>query len=399
MTRYILPLLTTALVSGFGAATPVLAQNLFAPHVIVNGSAVTEWELAQRRQFLTLLRAPGDIGQQAEDGLIEDRLRLDAAKQMGITASDEEVQQGMEEFAQRANLSADQFITQIESAGVDRTTFRDFVRAGVVWRGVIRQKYASSVVISDADIDRAIEAQKQAPNVRVLLSEMILPVPPGQENQALNAAEDIARRVQAGESFAEFARQYSATPSRENGGALEWMPLSDLPPPLQSVFLNLRPGGVTQPLQIPNAVALFQLRDRQETAPTKRPTEVEIARYPLPADNPTGAAAQIIGRVDGCNDLYSAARRDGVAVQRETRSEAGLPAELATAVAGLDQNETAVVTVGGQPTLLMVCARRPIAEEAVNRDEVRGELLNQQLNARAAVYLSQLRDDALIRTP
>lgn len=399
MTRYILPLLTTALVSGLGAGTPVLAQNLFAPHVIVNGSAVTEWELAQRRQFLTLLRAPGDIPKQAENGLIEDRLRLDAAKQMGITASDEEVQQGMEEFAQRANFTADQFITQIEAAGVDRTTFRDFVRAGVVWRAVIRQKYAASVVISDADIDRAVEAEKQAANVRVLLSELIMPVPPGQENQAMNAAEDIARRVEAGESFAEFARRYSATPSSANGGALEWMPLSDLPPGLQSVFMSLPTGGVTQPLQIPNAVALFQLRDRQETAPTKRPTEVEIARYPLPADNPTGAAAQINGRVDGCNDLYTLARRDGVAVQRETRAEASLPAELSSAVAGLDQDETAVVTVGGQPSLLMVCARRPIAEKAVDRDAIRGQLLNQQLNARSAVYLSQLRDNALIRTP
>lgn len=397
MNRYILPLLTTAL--SMGAAVPAMAQNMFAPHVIVNGSVVTEWELQQRVRFLTLLRAPGDIAKQAESGLIEDRLRLDAAKQADITTTDEEVEAGMTEFAQRANLSSEQFVTQLESAGVDRTTFRDFVRAGVVWRAVVRQRYAGTVTINAADVDRMIEAQRKSPNIRVLLSELILPAPPGQENQAEDAAEDIVRRVEAGESFASFARQYSASQSSENGGALEWLPLSQLPPGLQPVFLGLEPGGVTQPLQIPNAIVIFQLRDKQEGAPTLRATEVDFAQYPLPVEGTAGEAATLRGSVDTCNDLYTSARRNGVAVQRQTQAETALPASIATALSGLDQNESAVVTVGGQPTLLMVCARRPISEDPVDRAAIENQLTNQQLNAISAVYLSQLRDNAIIQTP
>lgn len=397
MNRHILPLLTTAL--AMGAAAPALAQNLFAPHVIVNGSAVTEWELQQRMRFLTLLRAPGDIPQQAEDGLIEDRLRLDAARQAGIVTSDEEVEAGMSEFAQRANLTSEQFIAQLESAGVDRTTFRDFVRAGVVWRGVVRQRYASNVIINAADIDRVIEAQRKSPNIRVLLSELILPAPPGQEGQALAAAEDIVSEVEAGGNFAEFARQYSATPSAERGGALEWMPLSQLPPALQPVFQALNAGGVTQPLQIPNAVVIFQLRAKEEGAPTLRPTEVDFAQYPLPTTDPAQAAARLRSGLDTCNDLYTAARRNSVTVQRQTSGESALPDGIASTVQGLDQNESAVVNVGGQPTLLMLCARRPVSDEPVDRDAISQQLVNQQLNAMSAVYLSQLRDNAIIQTP
>ncbi|WP_128254226.1 peptidylprolyl isomerase [Falsirhodobacter deserti] len=396
MHRYTLPLLAAALIAG--QSTPVLAQNLFAPNVIVNGSAVTEWELQQRIRFLTLLRAPGDIPQVAKDGLIEDRLRLDAARQAGITVSDAEIEDGMVEFAQRADLTAEQFISQIEAAGVDRATFRAFVEAGVLWRYVVRGRFANRVVINDADIDRAVEAQRQAPNIRVLLSEVILPVPPGQEAQALAAAEDIVRRVEAGANFAEFARQYSASRTADNGGALEWLSLAELPPGLQPVFLGLDAGGVTQPLQLPNAIAIFQLRAKEESAPTQRPTEVDYALYPLPAANAAEAAATVTARADTCNDLYAAARRNGVPVQRGTQAESQLPANLAPAIARLDQYESAVVN-GSAPSLVMLCARRPIQDQAVDRDAIRQQLTNQQLNALATVYLSQLRDNAIIRTP
>ncbi|WP_045390793.1 peptidylprolyl isomerase [Falsirhodobacter sp. alg1] len=376
------------------------AQSLFAPHVIVNGDAVTNWELSQRQQFLTLLRAPGDLAQQAEDGLIEDRLKLSAAKQAGITVSDEAIQNGMVEFARRANLGVDEFIAQIEAAGVDRTTFRDFVRAGLLWRSVVRDTFSSRVVISQADVDRAIEAQGRASNYRILLSELILPAPPGQESQTLEAAREIAGRVANGDDFAEFARRYSATPSAANGGALEWLPLSDLPAGLQPIFMALKPGGVTEPLPIPNAVALFQLRALEETAPTVRPTEVELAFYPLPAgSDPAAKRIAITSDADTCTDLYRVAREDGVAVQRQTLQTAALPANMSQTVSGLDQNETAIITQNGTPTLVMLCARRPVSDTPVDRSAIENQLTNQQLTSMAEVYLSQLRDNAIIRTP
>ncbi|MCJ8139766.1 peptidylprolyl isomerase [Falsirhodobacter halotolerans] len=389
------PLLLAALL-GSASLQPAVAQNLFAPHAIVNGSAITNWELQQRERFLTVLRAPGDARRLAEDGLIEDRLKLDAGKQMGIEVSDEELADGMEEFAGRADMNTDQFVGQLAQAGIDETTFRDFVRSGIIWRHVVRDRFSQRVIISEADIDRALENASQSPNIRVLLSELILPAPPGQEQQALNAAEDIAARVTAGESFARFAEQYSASPSAQNGGALEWLPLADLPPGLQPVFLGLSPGGVTQPLQVPNAVALFQLRQLDESAPTARATEVDYALFPL-ATAADGAVVR--GRVDSCNDLYTVARENGVAVQRQTQATASLPADLSGTIAGLDQYESAVVMRGASLSLVMLCARRAVQENAVDRDAIRNQLTNQQLSALADVYIKQLRDNAIIRQP
>ena len=71
------------------AAAPLAQaqQGLFAPRLYINDSVITEYEFGQRVLFLQLLRAPGDPEQQALDGLIEDRLRVDAAKALKIIDS------------------------------------------------------------------------------------------------------------------------------------------------------------------------------------------------------------------------------------------------------------------------------------------------------------------------
>ncbi len=74
-------LIPLALAGLTAVAAPAGAQGgKFSPAVIVNDSAVTEYELDQRMRFLTILRAPGDPATEAEKGLIDDRLRMQAAK-------------------------------------------------------------------------------------------------------------------------------------------------------------------------------------------------------------------------------------------------------------------------------------------------------------------------------
>ena len=158
---------------------PAQAQEgLFSPRVFVNGRAVTRFEHDQRRRFLELLRAPGDPDELAEVALIEDRLRMDAADALGLALTEEQLRAGMEEFAARANLSADEFVTALGQGGVAAETFRDFVEAGLVWREVIRARFGPSIQISDAEIDRALALSSQRGlSARVLVSERVVQAP------------------------------------------------------------------------------------------------------------------------------------------------------------------------------------------------------------------------------
>lgn len=183
MTR-LLPLLTASLIALSAQVIPAAAQqNLFAPRIIINDRAVTEYEFQQRLLFMRVMRAPGDLEKQALDDLIADRLRVQEAARFGITATEENVQKGMEEFAQRANMTAEQFIDQLGKAGIAPETFRDFVEAGVLWREIVRGRFTGKAKVSDEEIDRVLEAETKKAALVVSIAELIIPANRGKRKR------------------------------------------------------------------------------------------------------------------------------------------------------------------------------------------------------------------------
>lgn len=428
MRRILLGAAMAAMLTGAGAGSlPALAQgNPFQPLVYVNDSAVTRYELDQRMRFMELLRAPDADRASAEKALIEDRLRQFAARQMGISASDEQIDAGLAEFAGRANMSVEDFTGELARAGVESQTFRDFVSAGVVWRSLVRQRVVPQVQVTDAEIDQEMKKVIETPQItHVALSEVILPAPEGQEQQALALAEQIVAGSRSEGDFAAFARRYSATPSAENGGRLPWAPLANLPPALRPLILAMQPGQVSQPLTVPGAVVLFYLRDTRGTLrPGAREQVLDYVRFTLSSPE---EAARIAALSPSCADLFVQAR--GVPagqIQRQSLPQGQIPTDEALRLATLDDNETSVINYGGAVRLLMLCKRTPalIADEGLEsvqapvatsaedgaapqpdpnalpaRSEVRDRLFNRKVAQAADSYMAELRANAIIRRP
>lgn len=391
-----------AAVPGEGAA-----QNLYGPAITVNEQVITGYELQQRTRMNTILNAPGNPGEAAREQLIDDRLRLQAAAQAGITPTEEEITEGMEEFAGRADLSLDEFVQVLAQGGVARETFRDFVLAGVAWRQVVRARFGRQSAISEEEVDRALGSAGGGggSNVRVLISELIMPAPPPQADAVRARAERLSQ-IRSEAEFSAAARQYSATASRGNGGRLPWRDLNELPPPLRSVLLGLAPGEVSDPISIPNAVALFQLRAIEETGYTRPEIgSVEYAAYYLPGGRTRETLAQarvIAQKTDRCDDLYGIAKgQPPERLERKTLPPSQLPTDVAYELSKLDPGEvsTALTRSNGQALMvLMLCGRTNALPEGQERDreELTLSLRNQRLGRLADSYLAQLRADARI---
>ncbi|SEK41562.1 periplasmic chaperone for outer membrane proteins SurA [Roseovarius azorensis] len=386
-------------------AIPVAAQNLFEPVILVNEQAVTRYELQQRARMLTLFRAPGDPNRLAREQLIEERIKLDAARISGIVLDDDAVRAGMEEFAGRANMSGEQFVQALAGEGVSESTFREFVRAGITWREVTRARFASRVSVSDSDLERATLALTGGSSVRVLLSEIILPVnslEDAEEKQALAAG--IAESTSESE-FAAAARRHSAAPSAAQGGRMNWVQLSDLPPGLRQVILTLGPGEVSDPLPIDGALALFYLRDIEETSvATPEYSAIEYAAYYIPGGRSAQAlqrAAQVRAQVDVCDDLYGVALGQPPEVlERGSKAPEEIPADIAAELARLDPGESSanITRANGQTLVfLMLCGRSPKLDgEQPTVEDLSNFIRNQRIESFANSYLEQLRAEARI---
>lgn len=384
-------------------ATQSAAQNLFAPVVRINDAVISEFEVQQRQRFLQLLNAPGADRESVIEALIDDRLREQATSDVGIQLSPEGVEEGLAEFASRANLSTDEFTKALKQSGVDRETFRDFVTTTLEWRQLIRGRYLNRVTVSDAEIDRALGASSSGSGIRVLLSEIIIPAPPQNAARVATLADQISQTTSTAE-FSSFARRYSATASRGAGGRLPWRPLGDLPASLHPLILDLAINEVTAPIPIPNAVALFQLRGIEETgAPAQEYSEIEYAAYYIAggrSEEGLTRAAQVRARVDVCNDLYAIAKDQPPEVLERTTAKPGdIPRDIAIELSKLDPGEvsTALTRSDGQTLVfLMMCKRTATANIDATRESVVSRLRQQKLQGYSDQLIQQLRADARI---
>ncbi len=386
-------------------ALPTVAQNLFEPVIIVNDKSITRYELEQRARMMQLFRAPGNPTELARTQLIEDRLKVDAARANGIVLEDQEVQRGVEEFASRANMSGEQMLKGLESAGVSASTLRDFVRAGLTWRELTRARFGPRVSVSEDDLERAKAAVSGSrSSVRVLLSEIIMPAPPEQAEEVQERAARISANTKTEAQFSVEAQRHSASRTRGRGGRMDWVPLTNLPPQLRPIILGLAPGQVSDPLPLEGAIALFQLRDIEEQdAPAPEYSAIEYAIYYMTVgsiEENLGRAQQVEDDTDTCDDLYGLAQGQPPEVlERTSQTPEEIPQDIAIVLARLDPGEVGTVTRSGGETLgvVMLCGRSPLLEgEGPTDQDLTAFITNNRLDSFANGYLEELRAEARI---
>lgn len=378
------------------------AQGLFAPAITVDDAVITNYELEQRILFMDVLRVPGDREKAARQELINDRLKLAAMAEAGIDPSDDEIRLGMEELAGRANLQLEEFLQLMQQSGIAPETVRDFTRVGLGWRDYVGSRFLSRARPSEEEIDRAM-GQGGSGSVQVLLSEVIIPINEQNAPQVGELADQIAG-LTSQDAFSAAASQYSAAPSRERGGQLNWLPLTQLPPQLQQVVLALDPGQVTEPLPLQGAVALFQMRGiREASGSATTYAAIEYAAYYLPGGRSAetlAKAKELVGTIDTCDDLYGVARdQDPSVLDRVTLPPSEIPSDIAVELAKLDAGETSTVLTrnnGQTLVVLMMCGRTADLNEGESRETVANALTQQRIQSLSESYLEQRRADARI---
>ncbi|MDV4145718.1 peptidylprolyl isomerase [Shimia sp. FJ5] len=390
-----------------GLSTPANAQSAFSPAVFVGEKVVTYFEIEQRTLLLALMKFPGDPRKEARKQLVDERLQLMAAERMGIAPSEGGMDAALKSFAERLNMEPAQLIEALANEGVEEETLRAFLYARISWQGVVQTRFGSSVAVTEDEINRAIASNTGAGGVNVLLSEIVIPVTPQTAEQVQSLALQLSQINNQGD-FEEAAKTYSQAATREDGGRLNWISITKLPPQLRPVLMALGPGDVTDPIPLPNAMAVFMMRGKRETSmPAPNYSAIEYAAYMIPggySEDALKTAAEMKDRVDTCDDLYGEAygKPENVLV-REALAPGKLPRDYALELAKLDEGEVSTALTrptsdGGQALVfLMMCGRTAeLKEETVSREDVAQSLRGQRLMSFADGYLEQLRAETTI---
>ena len=251
------------------SAPPASAQTMFRPVAVVNDSAITGFDLAQRAQILVALgfsaASPDALRAEALDRLVEDRLKLQEAERLGLSADADSINAGLDEFAMRSGRSADEFRAAMNKQGVTEQALNDLVSAEVVWRDVVRRRFSRRVDPGEAEIDAEIAVLQERAGVSYRVAEIGLPV--GEEGRSEADTTALANRLYTelsqGGDFATAVRQYSRAPSAARGGDVGWISTLQMPPDLSATLSRLAPGQLSPPFPVAGGFSILKLMDKR----------------------------------------------------------------------------------------------------------------------------------------
>jgi parvulin-like peptidyl-prolyl isomerase len=212
---------------------------------------------------LTLGDAPDSLRSQMLDEYIRRRLVLDEAARLGLSITDAEIEQAVQDNP------------QTRSAAAQEEARREFASDLLV------AKYYRQVVLRDVRVSPE-EAQSYIEENRARLVES--PVSYVREIRVENReeAERLRRDIAEGkQDFAEAARQHSQAPNAEQGGLMGYAK-GQLPDVLEKAIDPLKPGDVSPVVQSSFGFHIFKLEQRtQPRAPDDKRSQSDERRSQL----------------------------------------------------------------------------------------------------------------------
>ncbi len=396
------------------------AQETLRIAAVVNEEIISAYDHQSRvRLIVALSRLPQvpdtyqKLAPETLRALIDEKLKLQEAERVGISVSDQDIDYAFSVVEQRTNLQPGQLPTFIDANGLNMETLITQLRANLLWPRIIGKKYRSNFEISEEEIDAGVaEAEAAREQPQYLLSEMLIALDnPSQQQEIEQQVLRMSADLVAGADFASLARSFSRAPSATNGGDLGWMRADQLPPEIAAIVATLAPGQISQPIRVPNAYVILQLRERRsggqvpQADQTVRLSQVHLA---LPGDAPDQTVATYIQTLRDktqalrdCETFDAAGREIGSPLSGALGKIPlkNLPPNLANAVRDLPVGQaSAPIRTNDAVLALMVCEREkaPAAPDTASREQVRGQLLSKRMENYARQYLRDLRRAAYI---
>ena len=218
-------LLTAAAASG---AAQEMVERIVAR---VNDGLVTQSEYDKRLglalRATNATTASDELRISVLEDMIKEHLLEDRAKEMSVTATDEEIQAAVNRVKEQYNLTTDaDFEAALSTSGMTKEDLQRQMRQTITLQKVIGREVTSRLDLSDdalrAEYERRKEALYAIPE-SAHVAELVLkysPNAPEDRQQAAARIEEIRGELKTGKTFPDLVKEYSAGNTRDRGGDL-----------------------------------------------------------------------------------------------------------------------------------------------------------------------------------
>lgn len=188
------------------------------------------------------------------DALIDNKLQLKKAADMGIKVTDEEVNAEVEKARKDYFDSQEKFDEFLKSQKMTLDYLKQSIREDLTINK-LKSKLTENITVSDQEVKSYYDSH-QDEFIKVKASHILL--------DTEDEAKKILEKVKAGEDFKKLATEYSKDPSaKNNGGDLGYFGPGTMVEPFEKAAFALKPGEISDIVQTQFGFHIIKVEDRK----------------------------------------------------------------------------------------------------------------------------------------
>lgn len=319
-----------------GAAVPRSADFIVA---VVNSEPITNNELRtklirteqQLVQQGTALPPRNELVPQLLERMISDKAQLQMARASGLRIDDNAVDAAVEGIARQNQITVDELRRRLKTDGIDYNQFRSELRDELLVSRLRQREVESRVTVTEQDIDQFLRDPKnktgpgETSSLALNLAEILVAVPekatPEQVAALQAKAQQVVERARSGADFTALANEFSASPSRSNGGQMGLRPADRYPPLFVEATQALNAGGLAGPVRSGAGFHILKVLEKRQAGMPDAVVTQTHARHILLRLAPQLNEAAAVEKLAGFKKRILAGQADFAALARESSDD------------------------------------------------------------------------------
>jgi peptidyl-prolyl cis-trans isomerase SurA len=199
------------------------------------------------------------------DQLILKRLQLQYASQIGLTASESDINAALKDVLSRNNLTQEQLAELLTREGLTLQDYKDRLREQIILARLMNQAVRSRVSVDAREVEAYYQAHADEFNrpdevkVRHIFFRLDATAPQPQRAAVHEKASRVLEEARNGSDFASLARRHSEDATAEIGGDLGIIKRGQALPEFEEVIFTLKAGEISEVIRTPNGLHIVKV--------------------------------------------------------------------------------------------------------------------------------------------
>ncbi len=241
---------------------------------VVNDEVITQQEVDQLLGVLyaqysqeykggELLQKMEQVKKDILNQIIEDKLVLSRAKELGIKITESEIDERLD-YIKKGFPSEDEFYKTLETQGVTIANLKDRYKDQIMMKKLVDYEVKSKISVLPSETNDYFEKHKDMfkEGDKYRVKNILIKAKDDVSFELVKVEiENVYNKLKEGANFDDLAMQYSQGPNAQKGGDMGYIEQGQMLEVLDKAIFILKPGEFSEPVKSEIGYHIFKLED------------------------------------------------------------------------------------------------------------------------------------------